>query len=124
MRHKPNAKNRRSVCEGCTPGYWKQRHHFDSWVDFDPDDLFVDVFGSDIFGDITLAEALRLRGGKENALGRHAVAALLNAASEDVDYGLTPADVIDLFHYALDNDVVEETKNMLDELNNAGCPLN
>ena len=25
--------------EGCTPGFWKQDHHFDSWVGFAPDGL-------------------------------------------------------------------------------------
>ncbi len=48
--------------EGCTPGYWKQDQHFDSWVGFDQDDTLEDVFNvPDALGldDVTLLEALR-----------------------------------------------------------------
>ena len=34
--------------EGCTPGFWKQPQHFDSWVGFAPDGLLRDVFGVDV----------------------------------------------------------------------------
>ena len=34
--------------EGCTPGFWKQPQHFDSWVGFEPSDSFEDVFGVDV----------------------------------------------------------------------------
>src|SRR5215210_35264 len=30
--------------EGCTPGYWKQPQHFDSWVVYSPNQLFSSVF--------------------------------------------------------------------------------
>ena len=66
---------------GCTPGYWKQVRHFDSWVNYSPDDIFSDVFG--VGPAVTLLEALKTGGGGEAALGRHAVAALLNANALD-----------------------------------------
>jgi hypothetical protein len=122
--------------EGCTPGYWKQKHHFDSWVDFEPNDLFSDVFGETItvrYGkkkrkvtDPTLRQALKAKGGGINALARHTVAALLNAASPDVSYDLSVDDVIDEF-----NDVYPGTKqdynslkNYFEGFNEQGCPLN
>ncbi|MGH2544967.1 MAG: DUF7507 domain-containing protein, partial [Ardenticatenaceae bacterium] len=45
--------------EGCTPGYWKQAHHFDSWVGFDPSDSFDAVFGvtSSFGSNFTLLQA-------------------------------------------------------------------
>jgi hypothetical protein len=84
--------------EGCTPGYWKQEQHFDSWEVYSQDDLFRETFCWDFDvdpttadtclvpsdADITLLQALKAKGGGENAFLRHAVAALLNAASEDV----------------------------------------
>ncbi len=116
--------------EGCTPGYWKQPRHFDSWVatGFAPGDSFEVVFGRDVFaGDPTLAQALALRGGGLNALGRHAVAALLNAAHPDVDYALTSAEVIAKFQAAVDSadpGQIQATKNEFADANEAGCPLN
>ena len=38
--------------EGCTPGYWKQPQHFDSWVNYSPNMLYSDVFGRVITIDI------------------------------------------------------------------------
>src|SRR5262245_29821740 len=35
---------------GCTPGYWKQSQHFDSWVGHSPNDSFEAVFGRDVPG--------------------------------------------------------------------------
>jgi hypothetical protein len=112
--------------EGCTPGFWKQEQHFDSWVGYTQDQLFNDVFGVGTFPDLTLLEALDLGGGGAEALARHGVAALLNAASPDVDYPLSEAEVIALVHDALvsgDEGVIEDAKNQLEGFNEAGCPL-
>jgi hypothetical protein len=111
--------------EGCTPGYWKQEHHFDSWVGYLPTDDFDSTFSVDWFSpNITLLDALELKGGKINALARHAVAALLSAGS--VDYPQSVADVIADVQAVDDTDknAVEALKNRLDEQNNLGCPLN
>jgi hypothetical protein len=57
-------------------------------------------------------------------LGRMAVAALLNAASAGVDFDLTTAEVIAAFNAAWASGDYNTTKDMLDKLNNQGCPLN
>lgn len=108
--------------EGCTPGYWKQEQHFDSWVGYSPNQAFDSVF-ADAFGSATLLEVLGLNGGGLNALGRHAVAALLSASSDDVDYDLTVQQVIDAFNAAYASGDYETQKNIFDRLNNQGCPL-
>jgi hypothetical protein len=122
--------------EGCTPGFWKQTQHFDSWVDFEPTDSFEDVFGVDVtlraggqntIDDPTLLDALNATGGGVNALARHAVAALLNASNPDVDFDLTPQQVIDLVQEAIESGdpaQIQEAQEQLAELNEQGCPLN
>jgi hypothetical protein len=113
--------------EGCTPGYWKQDHHFDSWVDYSPGDSFEDVFGRDVAGDPTLLDALWQGGGGLKALMRHAVAALLNASSLEVDPVPafdTPAEVIEAFQAAYDSGAYSTTKDMFERSNETGCPLN
>lgn len=123
--------------EGCTPGYWKQPHHFDSWVGYAPIQPFEAVFDRlieirwgargerphSVTGP-TLREALEANGGGINALARHAVAALLNAAHPDVSYPYTVADVIAMFQEAFDSDDFETTKDEFEEANEFGCPLN
>jgi len=90
--------------KGCTPGYWKQPHHFDSWTVYGQADTFNSVFGVSAFpASRTLLQALQQGGGGINALGRHAVAALLNAASPNVDYPITSADVIALTQAAINS---------------------
>jgi hypothetical protein len=111
--------------EGCTPGYWKQSQHFDSWEGYATGDDFDTVFGVDLFSpDITLLQALNLGGGGVNALARHAVAALLNAASSGVDASLTEAEVIQLVQDAETSGDFEAAKNTLAASNELGCPLN
>jgi hypothetical protein len=116
--------------EGCTAGYWKQAHHFASWpLQFSPDDLFEDIFDRDVLGAAspTLSEALRLKRGGLNALIRHATAALLNAAGPGVNTDPafdTPAEVIAAFQEAFDSGDYETKKSMLEDSNEAGCPLN
>jgi hypothetical protein len=109
--------------EGCTPGYWKQEQHFGSWTPpYDPSDLFSSVF-EDAFPGMTLLQVLELGGGGLNALGRHTVAALLNAASGDVDYDMTTTEVIDAFNDVFPGGDYETLKNELADLNEQGCPL-
>ncbi len=111
--------------EGCTPGYWKQRQHFDSYpAGYSPSMLFVDVFGVDAFPNKTLLQVLGQGGGGLKALGRHAVAALLNAASGDVDYDRTPSEVISSFNAAWAAGSYETLKNVFETFNEQGCPLN
>lgn len=109
--------------EGCTPGYWKQEHHFDSWVDYEPTDIYSAVFGVDVDPSITLLDALESNGGGVNALLRHSVAALLSAASPDVSYGMTVAEVIAGVQAAFESGDIEEWKDIFEALNEQFCPL-
>ncbi len=104
---------------GCTPGYWKQDQHFDSWpAAYTPSMLFDDVFAN-AFPGKTLLQVLGTGGGGLNALGRHTVAALLSGAS---GFSLPSGDVIDLFNnYHATN--TEELKNYFASWNELGCPL-
>lgn len=108
--------------EGCTPGYWKQDHHFDSWVGFSASDSFDAVFGVSYGG--TLADGAAAKGGKENALARHAVAALLNSANPDVDYLYSTSEVISMVQAAFASGDYEDTKDLFEAQNELGCPLN
>jgi hypothetical protein len=129
----PNATDEASwtvlvVCEpggeyqGCTPGYWKQRHHFDSWVRYKPRHKFNKIFGVPYYK--TLLQALKTGGGKEKALGRHAVAALLNAKTHGVNYYYTKQEIIAMVQHAWATGDYETTKNLLAAENEQGCPLN
>jgi hypothetical protein len=112
------------VISGCTPGYWKQRQHFDSWVAYSPGDSFESVFGRDVPGTPSLLDALRGRGGGLVALMRHATAALLNTSNAGVSYPYSTAEVVHLFQNAFDSGDYETTKNLFAGLNETGCPLN
>jgi len=113
--------------QGCTPGYWKQSHHFDSWTSpYDPTDAFSSVFAN-AFPGKTLLQVLGQGGGGIKALGRQAVAALLSSASAGVSYDHEVAEVIAMFNAAYASGSateIERLKDELDFLNNQGCPLN
>jgi cysteine-rich repeat protein len=113
--------------EGCTPGYWKQEQHFDSWTaPLTPDTQFADVF-EDAFPGFSLRDALEQGGGGLNALGRHSVAAVLNALSAGVDYDLSSGGIIDAFNDAYPGSSKSEYIQLKDEFvgfNESGCPLN
>lgn len=120
--------------DGCTPGYWKQPHHFDSWPQPPyPYTSFETVFGVDIDinskvddgnGDVSFIEALNAKGGKVNMAARHAAAAYLNAASGGVSYDLSTQAVIDIFQSALSSKNYNTVIQTLVEFNEQGCPLN
>lgn len=112
--------------EGCTPGYWKQSHHFDSWPSpLTPDTPFSAVF-EDSFPGMSLHYVLAQGGGGLNALGRHTVAALLNAASPGVSYDRSSDQVIEMFNgiYPGEKNGYEGVKNVFNYFNELGCPLN
>ncbi|MBI5461684.1 MAG: hypothetical protein HY941_05805 [Gammaproteobacteria bacterium] len=119
--------------QGCTPGYWKQDQHFDSWPSaYAPSTTFSSVFGRDIsirfdkqtITNPTLLQALSAQGGNINAAARHTVAALLNSASTDVDYDLSTSDVISLFQSNYPDGELDDMKDRLAKYNEQGCPLN
>lgn len=109
--------------EGCTPGFWKQTQHFPFWTaPYTPGTLFSAVF-EDAFPGMTLLQVASLGGGGLNALGRHTVAALLNAASADVDYGFTVQEVIDGFNAVFPGGDYEGLKGDFEYENELGCGL-
>jgi hypothetical protein len=112
---------------GCTPGYWKQKHHFGSWENPPADPYattFFEIFGEEPSGgDLLLAKALKMGGGGENALLRHGTAAYLNAISQDVDYFFTADEVIAIVQDAFATGDFEAAKDRLEIENERGCPL-
>lgn len=117
--------------EGLTPGFWK--NHPVCWMGYSPTDTFEDIFERTITinahgkkpgnSDPTLMEALNAKGGGINALARHAVAALLNAAHSEINYPLSTDEVKEALQNAIDSGdstVIEALKNELDMYNNAG----
>ena len=106
--------------EGCGLGVWK--NHKGAWPDaYSPNDLFDDVF-EDTFPGMTLLDVLRQGGGGTRALGRHTVAALLNAASKKVNYRWNDDEVIELYNDTVPNGDVERTKDRFEYWNERGCP--
>ena len=121
---------------GCTPGYWKQEQHFDSWVatGYSPGDLVGDVFPvapAELAGD-SLLDALKYKGGPgelgaARILLRSSVAAVLNAAHPDVSYRAKVGWLIENVNLRLDygnRGKMLELYEKLDYWNNFGCPLN
>jgi hypothetical protein len=109
--------------QGCTPGYWKQSHHFGNWTaPYTPGTAFGSVFAN-AFPGMTLLQVLSQGGGGLKALGRHTVAALLSAASPDVASGYTPAQVISAFNAAYASGNYGPLHNEFEAANEQGCPL-
>ena len=109
--------------EGCTPGFWK--NHPEAFPgEYSASTTLGSVFTGlpEGYADLTFAQALELGGGGLNALLRHAVAALLNAASGDVDYPLTVQEVIDATDLAISTGDYETTKDLFDLFNNLTAP--
>jgi len=109
--------------EGLTPGYWRQPHHFDDWQGLSPYDKFEDVFNVNVSGNPTLHEAVTAGGGGENALMRHAVAALLNANHDGIEYAFTADEVIVMVQQAFWTNNFESTKDIFEAENERGGDL-
>jgi hypothetical protein len=125
--------------EGCTPGYWKQDQHFDSWV---PTGFKTNQQAGSVFSSLaaacpalaikTLLDSLGGGGGetfcqKVQILIRAAVAAVLNAAHPGVDYPRTVAEIQSAVKAAIasgDKTTVTNLATALDKDNNLRCPLN
>ena len=111
-----------SACtEGLTPGYWKNRGA-NSWPAYAHGSDFDTAFGlvGNPTGTLTLWQALTTGGGGFNALNRHAVAALLNAYDDDLDY-YAPSWVRGIVQDAYENPGDWEVyKNQLQDANEMG----
>ena len=112
------------LSQGCSPGYWKQEQHFDSYVGYTPNTLFADVGFENAFPGQTLLEVLGANGGGLNALGRTIVAALLNATAIS-GYPHSFVEVIGAFNSAHDGtgDEYNALKEQYEALQDP-CPLN
>jgi cysteine-rich repeat protein len=121
--------------EGCTPHYWKRidrspnnASHECHWTPpYEPETLFLSVFpaceGHTSPG-LTLYGALKLGGGGVKGLARHGVAALLNAASAEVNFDLSAEAVISRVNEACADAIdLESTEDELAGLNEQFCPL-
>jgi hypothetical protein len=134
--------------QGCTPGFWKQEHHFGHWLPtgYLPDTVLNTVFDFPAddpvasLGDDTMLDALNYGGGSDlegaaQILLRAAVASVLNAAHPDVQFAFTEGDVIADVNAALasgDRDAMLALATELDNANNGvlidnegteSCPL-
>ena len=122
---------------GCTPGYWKQSQHFDSWVPtgLSPNQTVGSLFANAAIhglGSATLVQGLSFKGGSTLAgaagnLLRAAIAAQLNARHDDVGAPLTAAAMIASVNEALasgNRDTMLGLATTLDNNNNLGCVLN
>ena len=108
--------------EGCHYNEWKR---IDNWpAPYTRDMLFSEAFDSHAFPGKTLEYVLEKKGGGIRHFGRHTVAALLNAASEDVNYKYSVDEVIDAF-----NDVFpgggsfDTVKKEFEAQNKLGCDV-
>lgn len=122
---------------GCTPGYWKQQQHFDSWVPtgLSPTETVASVFANaaiHALGNYSLVEGLSFKGGStlQGAAGnllRAAIAAQLNARHPDVGAPLTAAAMVTAVNNALASGSRETMLGLaaqFDTSNNLGCILN
>ena len=112
--------------EGCTPGFYKNlKKHIKAWGGISPSDPFSDWF-DDAFPGKSLDRVLRTGGGGLKALGRHTVAALLNANNGDIASGMTVSEVQAAFNDVYPGTKAEYTaqKNIFASANESGCPIN
>jgi hypothetical protein len=110
--------------QGLTLGFWKQSQHFSSWLTYTQNESFNYVFGVSTPGNPSLLTALQTGGGGTAVLGRQAVAALLNAASANVDYLYGVDQVISMVQQAYANGTYTQTANQLEAQNQLEMPNN
>ncbi len=120
--------------EGCTLGYWKNHADTNPRV-AELEGINLNVAILDITGlvlgapdDLTIGEAVELKGGKLNALYRQAAAGVFNYFYGDPTAGdfivyIPIADFTGFIQQALDGDV-SGAVDAIDAANNLGCPIN
>jgi hypothetical protein len=125
--------------EGCLVAFWKNSVHAGQWpLPFIPSEscgtptLFCSEFNCSTgaantnFGGKTLLQVLQQSGGGLKALGRQAVAALINATSPDVEYAISADHVKQIVNNAIaskDGLIINSAKIYLASLNAQGCPI-
>jgi hypothetical protein len=125
--------------QGCTPGFW--RNNFAAWgCGYTSNTNFFSVFSvvtnrRGLSVNLKLGQAVALEGGEFRALARHAVAAILNACDNGVNYPYSQSEIIAAVVQMFNtNGAVmlggstytgaEALKNALAMANEMGCPLN
>ena len=123
--------------EGCTPTFWARPANFVLWEEHRPDEL-VEVFfpSSDDYAQLALADALlpTHEDGDRGTLIRQAIAAILNAAHESLEYPYSRFDVgienrppiVPTVAELLQTGTLDERARFAAELaaaNELGCPL-
>jgi capsular exopolysaccharide synthesis family protein len=114
--------------QGCSPSFWRQPQHFESWPSlYNPDDSFETVFlgwhGEPVH---TLLQALEQDGAGLPYLMQQSTAAILNAASSDLEYPYRTDEVIAMFQSVFgqeDTTEVEKVANLFEAANEASCPF-
>jgi len=119
--------------EGCTQGYWKNHADTNPRVaeleGINLNTAILDITGL-VLGapdDLTIGEAVELKGGKLNALYRQAAAGVFNYYYGDPNTGvyivyIDPEDFTSFIQQALDGDV-SGAVDAIDAANNLGCPI-
>jgi len=125
--------------EGCTPGFWK--NSTSCWGCYSTTTKLNQVFDFPgtpaklvALGNTTLLDALKLPGGttkieKAQILMRHAVSAVLNACSGNVEYPDSVAGIVDDVNEILANwstvtgSEILSLKNQFQDWNELGCPI-
>lgn len=105
--------------EGCAFTFWRAEENLVLWPEGRPPEHSA----GDYFPEMTYLDVLWLEGGGLNALGREAVAGILNAAHPDVQYGVTASQVRGAFMQAAASGEYESLRNVLEALNRRSCPL-
>lgn len=122
-----------------TPGFWKNDNSASHWeqTGFQKTDGFQAIFGvNTLFNSNTsLLDILNAKGGGADALGRHAVAAFLNASLPGSTYPYSPAEITSSVGAALtqhqinslslpgsseDDSAIEDLKDIYEALNEDG----
>lgn len=126
-------------CQGCTPGFWLNPNGRDRWSPYTPGTCvqkhhngvctwdnsgtkFHSVFSGNLYGDLTMAEVIKLSGNDDAyQLGAHAVASLLNALHL-TNFGYTSGDIITMWNTYCASQP-EQLKTTFQQLNQRNCPL-
>jgi hypothetical protein len=118
--------------QGCSHGHWK--NHVDSWPEGrNPGDPIGTVFTvPGALSGLTLLSAMQFKGpgdtldDAKRILLQQAVASLLNAEHDDINFPMDSASLVAAVNAALassDRDAILALKDELDTKNNLGCPL-
>lgn len=105
--------------EGCAYTFWRTEENLQLW----PEDRPPGHSAGEYFPELTYLDVLWLDGDGLNALGREAVAGILNAAHPEILYGVTASQVRGAFMEAAASGEYDSLKNVLEALNHRSCPL-